>query len=143
MKLYYKCYGCKTKGVIGSFEDHDKDFYMEGWKTDESGTKHQIVICNKCGAIHDVFPSLLKSPIVALFRLKIVPFVTNGYYLLSDIKDDINRNLEVLNFKEILHYGYNLNDQVMNHMIKKGFFDEYSDESINVNHAEFLRKFKR
>jgi hypothetical protein len=143
MKLYYKCYGCKTKGEIGSFENHNKDFYTEGWRTDESGTRHQIVICNKCGAIHDVFPSLLKSPIATLFRLKIVPFVTNGYYLLSDITDDVKRNLGVLNAKEIVHYGYSLNDRVIDHMINKGFFDEQYNVPINVNHVEFLKKFQR
>ena len=142
MKLYYKCYGCKTKGVIGSFKDHDKDFYMEGWRIDESGTKHQIVICNKCGAIHDVFPSLLKFPIVVLFSLKIVPYVTNGYYLLSDITDDVKRNLGVLNAKEIVHYGYNLNDRVIDHILNKGFFDEQYNIPVKVSYAEFLRKFK-
>lgn len=143
MEFYYECYGCKTKGVIGSFKDHDKDFYMEGWKTDESGTRHQIIICNQCGAIHDVFPSLLKSPIAALFRLKIVPFITNGYFLLSDIKEDVERNSIILNPREVVHYGYNLNDRVIDHMISKGFFDEQYNVPVKVSYVEFLKKFKR
>ncbi len=142
MKFYYRCSGCLKKGEVGNLSNPDKDFFMEGWRTGKEGTRHQIIVCNKCGAIHDVYPSLVKSPLAIIFRIKIIPFITNGYYLLADIASDVEKNIDILNPREIVHYGYSLNDRVIGQMIDKGFFDESYKKSIVVSYKEFLQRFK-
>lgn len=143
MKMYFKCKNCQIKGEIGGQLNPEKEFFIEGWHVDKNNTKHQIIVCNSCGTMHDVFPSLLKFPLVAFLRLKINPYIVNGYFLLSDIANDFEKNKDNLNAREIAHYGYNLNDKVIQHMINKGFFDEDAQKQINVTYDEFLKKFKK
>jgi len=145
VKFYFKCVSCHQKGVVGNSLQPDKDFFSEGWYIDTNKTKHQIIICNKCGTLHDVYPSLLKFPLLLLTfgKIKIVPFVTNGYYLLSDLYTDIERNKDDLNSREVLHYGYNLNDKIISYMVDKGFLDKNATQQIRITYEIFLEKFKK
>ena len=143
MKLHYKCYGCHKKGIIGSFQDTSEDFFMEGWRTDSGGTRYQIIICNSSRAIHDVYPSLTKAPLLFFFRkAKMIPIVTKGYFLLSDITSDAEENIDNLNSREVAHYGYSPNDRVIDHIISKDFFDQSYKKPMEVSREEFLLRFK-
>ncbi len=143
MKMYFKCIHCQRKGVLGNFQNPNQDFFAEGWRVDESNTQHTIIVCGLCGTLHDVIPSLLKLPLVFLLRLKISAYIIKGHYLLSDIYEEIIRNEDNINTKEVLRYGFNLNDRVINYMFDKGFFDEDKNEAITLTYEEFLQKYRR
>ena len=143
MKIFFQCTNCQRKGEVSGMLNSEKEFFIEGWQIDKNNTKHQIIVCNLCGTMHDVYPSLLKFPLVAFLRLKISPYIVNGYFLLRDIIYDFENNKSNLNAREIAHYSYNLNDKVIQHMITKGFFDEDAQKQINVTYEEYLKKIKK
>jgi len=113
--MKFKCSNCKNKGKVALIMQPREDFLMSRWYTDEKGYNHDIMICNKCGAIHDIQFSTIKIFFYFLYKN---PYRTINYISFETFIADIMKRIEEdkENIVTIFSDVYSFNHVISNYM---------------------------
>lgn len=88
---------------------------MSRWYKDEKGYNHEIMLCHKCGAIHDIQFSMFNLLLYPLFKN---PYQTVGYMefmvFIVDVMDKVKTT--GLTVFQIVERDYSFNNVVASYM---------------------------